>query len=222
MKWVEARVMTERCNPANVRGATLVTGAATVPAVLTPATGSHPHSLHGRPEPGRAAPRIRRPRACRRADRWRVSSWAGPACPSYDPWPPWPSSSCWPHRRRPSRRRAPSPIRTCSCAMRSKSSTSGIGSCRRSDPAGYDSPEAYLEAVRYRPLDTTFSYITSRAASDAFYSESQYLGFGLSTSVIGHRDARPPGLRRQPGQRGRPGPWRPRHRHRRRAGRDAD
>jgi C-terminal peptidase prc len=37
--------------------------------------------------------------------------------------------------------------------------------------------------VRYRPLDTTFSYITSRAASDAFYSESQYLGFGLSTSV---------------------------------------
>ena len=53
------------------------------------------------------------------------------------------------------------------------------------DPVGYDSPEAYLEAVRYRPLDTTFSYITSRAASDAFYSESQYLGFGLSTSVTG-------------------------------------
>jgi C-terminal peptidase prc len=51
------------------------------------------------------------------------------------------------------------------------------------DPASYDSPEAYLDAVRYRPLDTSFSYITSRAASDAFYSESQYLGFGLSTSV---------------------------------------
>ena len=51
------------------------------------------------------------------------------------------------------------------------------------DPTGYDTPEAYLDAVRYRPLDTSFSYITSRAANDAFYSESQYLGFGLSTSV---------------------------------------
>jgi carboxyl-terminal processing protease len=53
------------------------------------------------------------------------------------------------------------------------------------DPASYDSPEAYLEAVRYRPLDQSFSYITSRAASDAFYSESQYIGFGLSTSIAG-------------------------------------
>jgi carboxyl-terminal processing protease len=51
------------------------------------------------------------------------------------------------------------------------------------DPARYDSPEAYLDAVRYRPLDASFSYITSRAASDAFYSESQYIGFGLSTST---------------------------------------
>ena len=53
------------------------------------------------------------------------------------------------------------------------------------DPVRFDSPEAYLEAVRYRPLDTSFSYITSRAASDAFYSESQYIGFGLSTSMSG-------------------------------------
>jgi carboxyl-terminal processing protease len=53
------------------------------------------------------------------------------------------------------------------------------------DPTAFDSPEAYLEAVRYRPLDQSFSYITSRAASDAFYSESQYIGFGLSTSIIG-------------------------------------
>ncbi len=67
--------------------------------------------------------------------------------------------------------------------MRSKSSTSGTGSCRRWIRPGYDSPEAYLDAVRYRPLDTSFSYITSRAANDAFYSESQYIGFGLSTSV---------------------------------------
>jgi carboxyl-terminal processing protease len=53
------------------------------------------------------------------------------------------------------------------------------------DPADVDSPEAYLEAVRYRPLDESFSYITSRAASDAFYSESQYIGFGLSTAILG-------------------------------------
>jgi carboxyl-terminal processing protease len=53
------------------------------------------------------------------------------------------------------------------------------------DPARFDSPEAYLDAVRYRPLDTAFSYITSRAASDSFYSESQYIGFGLSTAMSG-------------------------------------
>jgi C-terminal processing protease CtpA/Prc len=53
------------------------------------------------------------------------------------------------------------------------------------DPVRYDSPEAYLDAVRYRPLDASFSYITSRAASDSFYSDSQYIGFGLSTTVAG-------------------------------------
>jgi C-terminal processing protease CtpA/Prc len=51
--------------------------------------------------------------------------------------------------------------------------------------AAYPSPEAYLEAVRYRPLDSTFSYITSAAASNAFYSDSQFIGYGLSTSVSG-------------------------------------
>jgi C-terminal peptidase prc len=51
------------------------------------------------------------------------------------------------------------------------------------DPASFDSPEAYLDAVRYRPLDTSFSYITSRAANDAFYSDSQFIGFGFSTSL---------------------------------------
>ena len=50
------------------------------------------------------------------------------------------------------------------------------------NPTAYDSPEAYLEAVRYKTLDSTFSYITSRAANDAFYSDSQFIGFGLSTS----------------------------------------
>ena len=48
------------------------------------------------------------------------------------------------------------------------------------DPASFSSPEAYLDAVRYRPLDSSFSYVTSKAASDAFYSDSQFIGFGLS------------------------------------------
>ena len=51
------------------------------------------------------------------------------------------------------------------------------------NPARYGSPEQYLDAVRYRPLDTTFSYLTSRAANDAFFSESQFIGLGLSTVV---------------------------------------
>src|SRR5580765_5827664 len=53
------------------------------------------------------------------------------------------------------------------------------------NPTAYDSPEAYLEAVRYKTLDSHFSYITSRAANDAFYSDSQFIGFGLSTSLNG-------------------------------------
>lgn len=53
------------------------------------------------------------------------------------------------------------------------------------DPAAYGSPEAYLAAARVRPRDATFSYIQARAASDAFYSESQFIGLGLSTSVNG-------------------------------------
>ncbi len=48
------------------------------------------------------------------------------------------------------------------------------------DPSSFASPEAYLEAVRYRTLDSSFSYITSKASSDAFYSDSQFIGFGLS------------------------------------------
>jgi C-terminal processing protease CtpA/Prc len=58
------------------------------------------------------------------------------------------------------------------------------------DPASFGSPEAYLEAVRYRPLDSTFSYITSKASSQAFYSESQFIGFGISTLVTGEAEMR--------------------------------
>jgi C-terminal peptidase prc len=34
-------------------------------------------------------------------------------------------------------------------------------------------------------LDETFSYITSRAANEAFYGESQFVGFGFSTQTSG-------------------------------------
>jgi len=53
------------------------------------------------------------------------------------------------------------------------------------DPVGFDSPEQYLEAIRYRPLDSTYSYITDRASNAAFLSESQFIGLGLSTSISG-------------------------------------
>ena len=47
------------------------------------------------------------------------------------------------------------------------------------NPASFTTPEAYLEAVRYRPIDNTYSYITSAAANEAFYSDSQFIGFGF-------------------------------------------
>lgn len=51
--------------------------------------------------------------------------------------------------------------------------------------ASYASPEAYLDAVRYRPIDNTYSYITSAAANTALYGESQYVGYGFSTQIAG-------------------------------------
>ena len=47
------------------------------------------------------------------------------------------------------------------------------------NPASFNSPEAYLEAVRYRPIDNSYSYIQSAAANDAFFSDSQFIGFGF-------------------------------------------
>jgi carboxyl-terminal processing protease len=58
------------------------------------------------------------------------------------------------------------------------------------NPALFDSPEAYLEAARYRPLDQSFSYIESRAASDAFYSESQFIGYGFGSKLVEADDLR--------------------------------
>lgn len=53
------------------------------------------------------------------------------------------------------------------------------------DPVTFSTPEAYLEAVRFRPLDEHFSYITSRESNRAFYGDSQYVGFGLSWALHG-------------------------------------
>src|SRR5688572_2555347 len=58
------------------------------------------------------------------------------------------------------------------------------------DPVSYDSPDALLEALRYRPLDSSFSYVGYRAAEDAFYSESQFIGFGFSMKIVGPDELR--------------------------------
>jgi carboxyl-terminal processing protease len=55
------------------------------------------------------------------------------------------------------------------------------------NPATFNSPEAYLEAVRYRPIDNSYSFITSAATSDAFYSDSQVIKYGF-TQLIGTND----------------------------------
>ena len=52
------------------------------------------------------------------------------------------------------------------------------------DPASFPSPEAYLEAVRLRPQDASFSYISSEAESDAFFSDSQYGGLGFRSHLV--------------------------------------
>ncbi|MCC6161727.1 MAG: PDZ domain-containing protein [Acidobacteria bacterium] len=49
----------------------------------------------------------------------------------------------------------------------------------------YSSPEQVLEALRYMPLDSHFSYIGARQAEEAFYSDSQFIGFGFSHEYDG-------------------------------------
>ena len=58
------------------------------------------------------------------------------------------------------------------------------------DPALYDSPAAYLDAVRYRPLDATFSYVDSRQSSNAFFSDSQFIGIGFGTRLVSDDEMR--------------------------------
>lgn len=47
------------------------------------------------------------------------------------------------------------------------------------NPVNYASPEAYLEAARYRPIDNHYSFITSAAANDSYYNDSQTIAFGF-------------------------------------------
>ncbi len=47
------------------------------------------------------------------------------------------------------------------------------------NPASFTTPELYLDAVRYRPIDNSYSYITTAAANDAFYGDSQFIGYGF-------------------------------------------
>jgi carboxyl-terminal processing protease len=51
------------------------------------------------------------------------------------------------------------------------------------NPTSFNSPESYLDAVRYRPIDNTYSFITSAAANDAFYSDSQFIGYGFGNQT---------------------------------------
>jgi C-terminal peptidase prc len=60
----------------------------------------------------------------------------------------------------------------------------------RLDPALYDSPAAYLDAVRYRPLDATFSYVDNRQSSNAFFSDSQFIGFGFGSRLVSDDELR--------------------------------
>ena len=52
------------------------------------------------------------------------------------------------------------------------------------NPSTFSSPEAYL-GPWVSGADSRFSYITSAAASNAFYSDSQFIGYGFATSLQG-------------------------------------
>ena len=58
------------------------------------------------------------------------------------------------------------------------------------EPALFDSPEAYLNELRYTPLDRGFSYIASKEASTAFFSESQFIGIGFSFRQVRETEIR--------------------------------
>ena len=59
----------------------------------------------------------------------------------------------------------------------------GINTSTNVNAASFPSPAEYLEAVRYRPIDNYFSYVTTAAANTALYGDSQYVGFGFATTL---------------------------------------
>lgn len=58
------------------------------------------------------------------------------------------------------------------------------------DPALYDSPQAYLDAVRFRPIDESFSFISTSATTTAFFSNSQFIGLGFTQKLLGFNELR--------------------------------
>jgi carboxyl-terminal processing protease len=53
------------------------------------------------------------------------------------------------------------------------------------NPALFASPDAYLDAVRYRTLDRNFSFIITREAADALFGAGQSVAFGIRVKVVG-------------------------------------
>ena len=58
------------------------------------------------------------------------------------------------------------------------------------DPASFTSPEAYLDAVRYKPLDRNFTFILPRTTSDQLFNDDQYVGLGFPLQVVSSTEAR--------------------------------
>ena len=52
------------------------------------------------------------------------------------------------------------------------------------DPAAFDSPDALLEAIRFRPVDR-FSFLTTLASENALLENSQFAGFGFRSQRDG-------------------------------------
>lgn len=52
------------------------------------------------------------------------------------------------------------------------------------DPSNYASPDDVLQAVRFNSLDSSFSYLTTVEAEQAFLDNSAYIGFGFSTTIL--------------------------------------
>ena len=53
------------------------------------------------------------------------------------------------------------------------------------NPLVFDGPEAYLEAVRLRPRDDSFSYIALQSTTEAFFSSSEFVGIGFGSKRSG-------------------------------------